>query len=281
MERACNQDKGWRPFSALKLKGLACRRAFHRLSFVSSILVFIPAYNEKESIGAVIADVQRVLPEADVMVVDDGSTDGTAQAAREAGAAVAILPFNQGLGAALQTGYLEALRNDYEICAHLDADGQHRAEDLARLVAAARDGDCDLAVGSRYLEPTEVEGAYKPSPLRSIGSSIFRRLLTWATRQQFTDTTSGLRAANRRVITRFAGTYAPDFAELESLQRAISLGLRVQEYPVVMLPRAAGKSKIGGFKSAHFTFKSTLVLIVGVLRRRRDQAADRKLFGDA
>src|SRR3954469_16896849 len=109
-------------------------------------LVFIPAWNEEDSVASVIADVREALPEADLLVIDDGSTDATAARAREAGALVASLPFNQGLGAALQTGYLHALREGYEACAHLDADGQHPAEEVARLRAEghrdrARRGD--------------------------------------------------------------------------------------------------------------------------------------------
>ena len=113
-------------------------------------LVFIPAWNEEASIAEVIADVRKALPEADILVVDDGSADATAERAREAGALVASLPFNQGLGAALQTGYLYALRNGYDACAHLDADGQHPAEEVARLLAEVTADRADLVIGSRY-----------------------------------------------------------------------------------------------------------------------------------
>src|ERR1044071_2748561 len=98
-------------------------------------LVFIPAWNEEDSVAAVIADVRECMPEAEVLVIDDGSIDATVARAREAGALVASLPFNQGLGAALQTGYLFALREGYDCCAHLDADGQHPAAEVARLLA--------------------------------------------------------------------------------------------------------------------------------------------------
>ena len=116
-------------------------------------LIFIPAWNEQESVVQVVRDVRERLPEADVLVVDDGSTDATADRARRAGALVASHPFNQGLGAALHTGYLYARRRGYEFCAHLDADGQHPAEELARLLAAVWNDECDLALGSRYTRP--------------------------------------------------------------------------------------------------------------------------------
>jgi len=112
-------------------------------------LVFIPAWNEEASVASVIADVEAAIPGADVLVVDDGSGDATAERAREAGALVASLPFNQGLGAALQTGYLYALRNGYDACAHLDANGQHPAEEVGRLLAEVTADRADLVIGSR------------------------------------------------------------------------------------------------------------------------------------
>jgi glycosyltransferase involved in cell wall biosynthesis len=118
-------------------------------------LVFIPAWNEEASVDAVIADVRAHLPEADILVVDDGSTDTTTARAQAAGVLVATLPFNQGLGAALQTGYLWALREGYDFCAHLDADGQHPPTEVARLLAEVQADRADLVIGSRYAAQTE------------------------------------------------------------------------------------------------------------------------------
>ena len=173
-----------------------------------------------------IADVRERLPEADMLVVDDGSTDATAARAREAGALVASLPFNQGLGAALQTGYLYALREGYDFCAHLDADGQHPPAEVARLLDEVDADRADLVIGSRYRDPAaEAESDdYRPTISRRIGTSVFRFFLTLATRQRFTDTTSGMRAANRRVMALFSENYSPDFAEIESLQLAVRAG---------------------------------------------------------
>lgn len=236
----------------------------------SRTLVFIPAWNEAGSVGDVIAGVRAHLPDAEVLVIDDGSTDATAERAAAAGATVASLPFNQGLGAALQTGYLYALRRGYEFCAHLDADGQHPPEDVARLLEEVEGDRADLAIGSRYRDPGEARSDdYRPTISRRIGSGVFRFFLTLATRQRFTDTTSGMRAANRRVMKLFSESYSPDFAEIESLQLAVREGLRVEEVPVRMLERAGGSSFLTPLRSTFFIFKGLIVLMVGQFRPRR------------
>jgi glycosyltransferase involved in cell wall biosynthesis len=234
-------------------------------------LVFIPAWNEEESVTEVIDSVREHIPAADVLVVDDGSTDATAERAREAGAMVAPLPFNQGLGAALQTGYLYALRQGYDFCAHLDSDGQHPPVEVARLLAEVVADNADLVIGSRYHESGgPVEGDdYRPTISRKIGTNVFRFFLTLATRQRFTDTTSGMRAANRRVMSLFSENYSPDFAEIESLQLAVRQGLRVEEVPVRMLERAGGSSFLTPLRSAFFIFKGLIVLLVGMFRPRQ------------
>ncbi len=240
-------------------------------------LVFIPAWNEADSVAAVIAGVRERLPEADLLVVDDGSTDATAAVAAEAGATVASLPFNQGLGAALQTGYLYALREGYDFCAHLDADGQHPPAEVARLLEEVRADRADLVIGSRFHSDgaagrSDEGGAgedYRATISRRIGISVFRFFLTLATRQRFTDTTSGMRAANRRVMELFSESYSPDFAEIESLQLAVRQGLRVEEVPVRMLERAGGSSFLTPVRSAFFIFKGLIVLLVGQFRPRK------------
>jgi glycosyltransferase involved in cell wall biosynthesis len=249
-------------------------------------LVFIPAWNEADAVGGVIAGVRERLPAADVLVVDDGSADATAARARAAGATVASLPFNQGLGAALQTGYLYALREGYDFCAHLDADGQHPPAEVARLLEEVYAGRADLVIGSRYRERGaggggegggEAEGgeAYKPTLSRRIGIGVFRFFLTLATRQRFTDTTSGMRAANRRVMELFSENYSPDFAEIESLQLAVRAGLRVEEVQVQMLERVGGSSFLTPLRSAFFIFKGLIVLLVGQFRPRHSVGAER------
>ena len=239
-------------------------------------LVFIPAWNEEDSVAAVIADVRECMPGADILVIDDGSADETAARARAAGALVASLPFNQGLGAALQTGYLHALREGYDFCAHLDADGQHPPAEVARLLEVVRADSADLVIGSRYRDPGPAESDdYKATISRRIGIGVFRFFLSLATRQRFTDTTSGMRAANRRVMALFSERYSPDFAEIESLQLAVREGLRVEEVPVRMLERAGGASFLTPLRSAFFIFKGLIVLMVGQFRPRLGAEARR------
>jgi glycosyltransferase involved in cell wall biosynthesis len=233
-------------------------------------VVFIPAWNEEASVASVIEGIRGRLPEADVLVVDDGSIDRTAERARSAGAVVASLPFNQGLGAALQTGYLYALREGYDYCAHLDADGQHPPAEVARLLEEVYADRADLVIGSRYRDRGSVKSDdYKPTLSRRIGTSLFRFFLTLATRQRFTDTTSGMRAANRTVMALFSESYSPDFAEIESLQLAVRQGLRVEEVPVRMLERVGGSSFLTPLRSAFFIFKGMIVLLVGQFRPRK------------
>jgi glycosyltransferase involved in cell wall biosynthesis len=232
-------------------------------------LVFIPAWNEESSIARVIEGVREALPEADLLVVDDGSADATGARAREAGARVASLPFNQGVGAAQQTGYMYALRGGYEIAAHLDGDGQHLPAELARLVKEIEEDRADMVVGSRYSDPDFAhEDDYRASITRRTGQHLFRLIVSLSTRQRFTDTTSGMRAVNRQAMTLFSERYSPEFAEVESVQRAVLQGLRVEELPVRMLSRAEGRSFLTPLRSAYYIFKTLVVLLVGQFRPR-------------
>ena len=232
-------------------------------------LVFIPAWNEETSITGVIEGVREALPDADLLVVDDGSADATVERARAAGALVASLPFNQGVGAAQQTGYIYALRGGYEICAHLDGDGQHLPSELARLVDEIKADRADMVVGSRYRDRSVAEtDDYRASFSRRTGQHLFRLIVSLSTRQRFTDTTSGMRAVNRRAMSLFSARYSPEFAEVESVQRAVLQGLRVEEVPVRMLSRAEGRSFLTPLRSAYYIFKTLVVLLVGQFRPR-------------
>jgi glycosyltransferase involved in cell wall biosynthesis len=232
-------------------------------------LVFIPAHDEEASIAGVIEGVREALPEADLLVVDDGSTDATAARARAAGARVASLPFNQGVGAAQQTGYIYALRNGYDVCAHLDGDGQHLPGELARLVKEVEADRADMVVGSRYQDRSLAEeDDYRASRSRRTGQHLFRLIVSLSTRQRFTDTTSGMRAVNREAMALFSERYSPEFAEVESVQRAVLQGLRVEELPVRMLARSEGRSFLTPLRSAFYIFKTLVVLLVGQFRPR-------------
>jgi glycosyltransferase involved in cell wall biosynthesis len=232
-------------------------------------LVFIPAWNEESSIAGVIEGVHEALPDADVLVVDDGSTDATVECAHAAGARVASLPFNQGVGAAQQTGYVYALRNGYDICAHLDGDGQHMPTELARLVEEIKANRADMVIGSRYRDRSVArDDDYRASISRRTGQHLFRLIVSLSTRQRFTDTTSGMRAVNRRAMALFKEHYSPEFAEVESVQRAVLQGLRVEELPVRMLSRSEGDSFLTPVRSVFYIFKTLVVLLVGQFRPR-------------
>ncbi len=225
----------------------------------------IPAWNEEASITAVISDARRHFPEADILVVDDGSSDHTAGLARAAGAMVASLPFNQGVGAAHQTAYFLASARGYDLLVQLDGDGQHPAEELVRLAEAVREGRADLAVGSRFAGST----GYRSGFARRVGQRLFGLLVSTSTRQTFTDTTSGMRALNRRALDLFIRSYSAEFAEVESLQQAVRAGLTVIELPVRMVPRQHGRSFITPLGSAFYLFKTLIVLLIGQLKPRQ------------
>ncbi len=232
-------------------------------------LVFIPAWNEEGSIATVIEGVREALPKADLLIVDDGSTDATRARALAAGARVATLPFNQGVGAAQQTGYMYALRGGYEICAHLDGDGQHLPGELARLVKEIEADKADMVVGSRYSDRSvALDDDYRASVSRRTGQHLFRLIVSLSTRQRFTDTTSGMRAVNRSAMQLFSDRYSPEFAEVESVQRAVLQGLRVEELPVRMLSRTEGRSFLTPVRSGYYIFKTLVVLLVGQFRPR-------------
>ena len=234
-----------------------------------STLVFLPAWNEAENLPAVLDELELVLPEVDVLVVDDGSTDDTADVARGRGAEVVSFSENQGLPAGIAAGYAYAHKHDYELCGRVDADGQHPPAELERLLERVRDGHCDVAVGSRFASG---EGfapyRYTPSGPRRFGTALLRRAMRVVLRRPFLDATSGMYAANAKALPVLAQPYATEAPEVEALLRLNEAGLRVDEVPVEMRERAGGESKLRGFKSI-----LVVVTVIGTLftflRRRR------------
>ncbi len=227
-------------------------------------LTIVPAYNEETSVGGVVMDIKAACPDADVLVVNDGSTDRTARAATEAGASVVTLPFNMGIGAAVQTGYRYAFRMGYDVAAQVDGDGQHDPCELVKILAPLSDGSADFVVGSRFIEG---EG-FKSTPMRRVGISLFSRVLSWLTGERLTDPTSGFRVANRKVIRLFAAEYPDDYPEVESLYLVHLAGLKVREVPVAMRPRSGGKSSITPVRSAYYMVKVMMVLFVWLVRKK-------------
>lgn len=226
-------------------------------------LIIIPAYNEEGSIAAVIRDIHRHAPEADIVVVNDGSTDRTEQLAEEAGARVLTLPYNVGIGGGMQTGYLYARRMGYDIAVQMDADGQHPAGELPKLIAQAK--NYDLVIGSRYVEST----SYRSSRLRRLGMVFFSSLVSLVTGQRFTDTTSGFRAAGRKVIDLYADYYPIDYPEVESIVYLKRKGCRIAEVATEMHDRQAGKSSITPWKSIYYMIKVTLAVLMSAIRYDR------------
>ena len=231
--------------------------------------MFLPAWNEEENLPAVLAELRRELPEADLLVVDDGSTDATANVAHAHGAEVVSFGENRGLPAGIAAGYGYALEHGYDLCGRVDADGQHPVEELARLLALVRGGECDVAVGSRFASGDGYAPyRYKPSGARRFGTALLRRSMRVVLRRPFLDATSGMYAVNARALPVLARPYATEAPEVEALLRLNEEGLRVDEVPVEMRERAGGESKLRGWKAllVVFTVVGTLLTF---LRRRR------------
>jgi glycosyltransferase involved in cell wall biosynthesis len=237
---------------------------------VSNTVVFIPAWNEEDNLPAVLDELHERLPDVDVLVVDDGSTDRTAEIAREHGAEVLSLGSNRGLRVGIAAGYAWALEHGYEFCGRVDADGQHPPEELARLLELVRSGECDVAVGSRFVSGEGYEAyRYKPSGARRFGTAVLRRSMAVALRRPFGDATSGLYAVNRKALPILAVPYTSRAPEVEALIRVVDAGLVLEEVPVNMAERASGESKLRGSKAVKLVLTVAGTIAVAAWARRR------------
>jgi Glycosyl transferase family 2 len=217
----------------------------------SDTLVFVPAWNEEQNLPAVLDELAAGLPGADLLVVDDGSTDGTALVGREHGAEVLSFGENRGLPVGVAAGYEYAAEKGYAYCGRVDADGQHPVAELTRLLERVRAGDCDVAVGSRFVSGDGYEARrYRPSPARVVGTSLLRRAMGVALGRPFGDATSGMYAVNAKAMPILSEPYGTGAPEVEGLLRLRDAGLRVEEVPVDMRQRASGESKLAGKKAA-------------------------------
>ena len=229
-------------------------------------IVFVPAWNEEGNLPGVLEELHATLPDAELLVIDDGSTDGTAAVAREHGADVVGFGENRGLRAAIAAGYAEAASRGYAFCGRVDADGQHPAAELARLLEKVRSGVCDVAVGSRFVSGEGYPAyRYEPSPARRLGTALLRRAMRLRLGRRFGDATSGLYAANAKALPLLAAPYVSGAPEVEGLIRLAEAGLVVEEVPVDMRERAGGESKLTG-KTA---VKLVLTVIATLLLYRR------------
>jgi glycosyltransferase involved in cell wall biosynthesis len=233
---------------------------------VPRVLILIPAFNEASGIAEVIQQTRRVLPEGDVLVVDDGSYDRTAAIAAGAGAIVVTHPFNMGYGVAIQTGYKYARRKGYEYLVQIDGDGQHDPACIAHLLKPVMQGDADFVIGSRFRH----EQSYTPPLIRRLGMLFFRKLVSLFIHTPITDSTSGFQAFNKDVIHFFATDMFPcDYPDADVLIALHFAGFRIQELPVKMFANARRKSMHHGLKPVYYIFKMLLSMGVSLLRDHR------------
>lgn len=227
------------------------------------VLIIIPAYNEEASIGNVIRAIKSTAPEVEIVVINDGSRDTTAQVAQATRLAhVITLPLNVGIGGAMQTGYMYAQQHNYDIAVQMDADGQHDPTYLQHLLRSIQAGESDCMIGSRFIEKT----AYRSSLSRRTGILFFTWLLKLVTKKTFTDPTSGFRAVNRQIIQIFANYYPDDYPEVETIVLLDRLGFRVKETSVLMHSRETGASSITPLKSVYYMIKVSLAVLMTLLR---------------
>ena len=224
-------------------------------------LVIVPVFNERGSVGKVVRRLRQALPDFDVLVIDDGSTDDTLRQI-PAGVTVVSLPFNLGIGGAMQTGYKYAALNGYDVAVQVDGDGQHRPSEVRRLVDFVVGGEADLAVGSRFIGQTR----YRQTFVRRVGASMLALLIKLLTGLTITDCTSGFRAANRRVMRAFAHWYPEDYPEPEVILLLHRAGYRIGEFSVRMRQRRNGQSSIGLLAGLFYVLKVTACLLLDTVR---------------
>jgi glycosyltransferase involved in cell wall biosynthesis len=234
-------------------------------------LAIVPAYNEADAIEAVINELRSVDPDLAIVVIDDGSTDGTAARAEKLGADVVRLPFNLGIGGAMQTGYQYARDHGFQLAIQVDGDGQHDPGEIAALIEPVVTGQADMAVGTRFAGGRR----YRPPVARRVGIQVFASMVSLIIRQRVTDTTSGFRAVNRHGIVLFASDYPHDYPEVETTVLVHRHRLRMVEVPVAMRTRATGRSSITLFQSIYYMLKVSLALFVGLFRRQSTPMEER------
>ena len=231
---------------------------------MTRVVAVVPAYNEEGAIGRLVDEIAEYQPDLDVVVLDDCSTDGTAAVAEDHGATVLRLPFNVGIGGAVQTGFRYSLEQDYDAAVRLDGDGQHDPSEISKLLGPVERGEANLVIGSRFVD---ANGTYRPPLARRLGIRVFARLVSLLGGQRVTDTTSGFVALDRVGIELFASEYPHDYPEVEATLVALRSGLRLRQVQVDMRERETGSSSITFVRSLYYIVKVMLALLVASLRR--------------
>lgn len=226
-------------------------------------LAIIPAYNEEGSVGNVVEGIKRYLPGTDALVVNDGSCDHTPEIAEASGATVINLPFNLGIGGAMQAGYKYAFEKGYAIAIQVDGDGQHDPKEIPKLLRALEEKEVDMVIGSRFMG----DSAFKSSTMRRVGISIFSKVISWIVGQEITDPTSGFRAANQKAIGLFNTDYPQDYPEPEVLVLLHKCGLRTTEVSIGMSERCAGESSITKLRSVYYMVKVLLAIFIDCFKK--------------
>ncbi|MBB1155627.1 MULTISPECIES: glycosyltransferase family 2 protein [Amycolatopsis] len=229
------------------------------------VLIVIPAFNEQDSVSAVLAQIKRSLPGMDVLVVDDGSLDRTAELAREAGARVVRLSVNLGVGGAMRTGFRYAVSRGYDAVVQVDADGQHDPAEVGALLRLLDEG-ADLAIGSRFAG----KGSYRAVGPRKCAMAVLSLVFSKLAGTRLSDVTSGFKAMGPRAIRLFAASYPAEYLgdTIEALVLAIRAKLTIAETPVLMRERAGGTPSQSPVKSAVYLGRAGLALLLALVRRR-------------
>ncbi len=225
-------------------------------------LVIIPAYNESESIEATVRDIIEKAPDFDYIVINDCSTDNTAEICRRNHFHVLNLPVNLGIGGAVQTGYLYGWRQGYDVAVQVDGDGQHDPMFLGKMAEYLEKENLDMVIGSRFIE----KKGFQSSGARRVGIRYFSWLIHLLTRVRITDPTSGLRMVNRKIMKEFSLNYPKDYPEPESVVAIICRGYQVKEIPVIMRERTGGVSSISMKKSVYYMVKVSLAILFEKIR---------------
>ena len=230
----------------------------------SRVLIIIPARNEAPNIAGVLASAKVKCPSVDILVVNDASEDATGEIARKHGVNVLDMPFRLGIGGAMQTGFIYAAQNRYDIAVQLDGDGQHDPSEIKTLIGPLLSGEADVAIGSRFLG----KGGYRPDFAHRLGCGILSKLLSFFTGNKITDPTSGFRVANRAVINFYAEDYPVDYPEPEAIILLSRKGFRIKEIPTVMARRQSGESSIIGLHAVYYMIKVMLAICIAAISRK-------------